>query len=37
MAMTILMSYGYTNVRSLKGGFVGWETAGYSVAELVAP
>ena len=30
VAMTILMSYGYTNVRSLKGGFVGWEEAGYA-------
>jgi rhodanese-related sulfurtransferase len=32
MAMTILMSYGYTNVRSLKGGFVGWKGAGYPIA-----
>ena len=28
VAMTILMNYGYTNVRSLKGGFVGWKEAG---------
>jgi len=31
MAMTILMSHGYTNVRSLKGGYVGWQDAGYAV------
>ncbi|MEN8172703.1 MAG: rhodanese-like domain-containing protein [Chloroflexota bacterium] len=31
VAMTILMSYGYTNVRSLKGGFVGWQDAGYAI------
>ncbi len=32
VAMTILWSYGYTNVRSLKGGFVGWKGAGYPIA-----
>ncbi|MBT3315664.1 MAG: hypothetical protein HN390_13730 [Anaerolineae bacterium] len=32
VAMTILMSYGYTDVRSLKGGFVGWKGAGYPIA-----
>ncbi len=29
--MTILWSYGYTDVRSLKGGFGGWSEAGYTV------
>ncbi len=32
VAMTILMSYGYTDVRSLKGGFVGWKGEGYPIA-----
>ena len=31
VAMTILMSYGYTDVRSLKGGFVGWKEADYPI------
>ncbi len=30
MAMTILLSNGYTNVTSLKGGFGGWKEAGYA-------
>lgn len=29
MAMTILWTYGYTDVSSLKGGFSGWLAAGY--------
>ncbi len=33
MAMTMLWSYGYSDVRSLKGGFGGWAEAGYPVAE----
>ncbi len=33
IAMSILWSYGYTDVRSLKGGFGGWVEAGYPVAE----
>ena len=37
MAMTILRAYGYTNVQSLKGGFVGWEAAEYPVAEYAMP
>jgi len=37
MAMTILWTYGYTNVSSLKGGFGGWVDAGYPVAEYAAP
>ena len=37
MATTILWSYGYSNVSSLKGGFGGWIEAGYPVAEYVAP
>jgi rhodanese-related sulfurtransferase len=37
IAMTILWSYGYTNVSSLKGGFSGWATAEYPVGEYVAP
>ncbi len=36
MAMTILWSYGYEDVRSLKGGFGGWVEAGYPVIELEA-
>ncbi len=32
MAMTILWSYGYTDVRSLKGGISGWVEAGFPVA-----
>ena len=35
--MTILLSEGYTNVTSLKGGFGGWKEAGLPVAEYVAP
>jgi len=31
IAMTILWSYGYTDVHSLKGGFTGWVDAGYPV------
>lgn len=37
MAMTILLTNGYTNVTSLKGGFGGWVTEGYPVAEYAAP
>ena len=37
MAMTILLSEGYTNVTSLKGGFGGWVEAGLPVAEYTAP
>ena len=36
MAMTILLTEGYTNVTSLKGGFGGWAEAGLPVAEFVA-
>ena len=36
MAMEMLLSYGYSNVTSLSGGFGGWVDAGYPVAELVA-
>jgi len=35
MAMEILLSNGYTNVKSLKGGFGGWAEAGLPVAEFV--
>ena len=31
IAMTMLWSYGYTDVRSLKGGFGGWAGEGYPV------
>ena len=31
IAMTILWSYGYTDVTSLKGGFGGWAGAGYPI------
>ncbi len=37
MAMTILWSYGYTDVHSLVGGFGAWVEAGYPVAEYAAP
>ena len=37
IAMSILWSYGYSDVRSLRGGFGGWVEAGYPVAEYVAP
>ena len=37
IAMTILDSYGYTDVGSLKGGFGGWAADGYPVGEFVAP
>jgi len=37
MAMTMLLTEGYTNVTSLKGGFGGWVEAGLPVAEYVAP
>jgi rhodanese-related sulfurtransferase len=37
MAMTILLTEGYTNVTSLKGGFGAWKEAGLPVAEYVAP
>jgi rhodanese-related sulfurtransferase len=33
MAMSILQAYGYSDVRSLKGGFSGWVEAGYPVVE----
>lgn len=36
MAMTILWSYGYENVQSMKGGFAEWQEAGYPIAEAVA-
>ena len=37
MAMTMLLTEGYTNVSSLKGGFGAWVEAGFPVAEYVAP
>jgi rhodanese-related sulfurtransferase len=36
MAMTILLTEGYTNVTSLKGGFGGWVEASLPVAEYAA-
>jgi rhodanese-related sulfurtransferase len=36
MAMEILLTQGYTNVTSLKGGFGGWAEAGLPVAEYAA-
>lgn len=36
MAMSMLLTEGYTNVKSLKGGFGGWMEAGLPVAEYVA-
>lgn len=37
MAMTILLSYEYSDVSSLSGGFGGWVEAGYPVVEYAAP
>jgi rhodanese-related sulfurtransferase len=37
IAMTILKSYGYSNVRSMKGGTAEWINAGYPVVEYAAP
>ena len=39
IAMTMLWSYGYTDVRSMKGGFGAWLTAGYAKigGEAAAP
>ncbi|MCA9938182.1 MAG: rhodanese-like domain-containing protein, partial [Anaerolineales bacterium] len=37
IAMSILWSYGFTDVLSLNGGFSGWVEAGYPVVEYVAP
>jgi rhodanese-related sulfurtransferase len=37
IAMTILWSYNYTDVRSLVDGFNGWEDAGYPVTEYAMP
>jgi rhodanese-related sulfurtransferase len=31
--MSILWTYDYTNVQSLKGGFGAWTEAGYPVVE----
>jgi rhodanese-related sulfurtransferase len=36
IAMSILWSYGYTDVQSLKGGFGDWSEAGYPAVEFVA-
>lgn len=37
MVMEIMLSYGYSNVTSLSGGFGGWVSAEYPVAEYAAP
>jgi rhodanese-related sulfurtransferase len=37
MALTIMGSYGYTNLSSLKGGFSGWAEAGYPVTGGTMP
>ena len=36
MAMTVLWLYGYTDVKSLKGGFGGWAGAGFPVTGGIA-
>jgi len=37
MAMEMMLSYGYSNVTSLSGGFGGWVDAGYPIVEYAAP
>jgi len=37
MVMEMLLSYGYSNVTSLSGGFGGWVSAEYPVAEYAMP
>jgi rhodanese-related sulfurtransferase len=37
MALTILGSFGYENVSSLRGGFGGWAEAGFPIAEYAMP
>lgn len=37
IAMTLLWSYGYTDVRSIVEGFDGWEIRGYPVTEYTMP
>lgn len=37
MALTMLGTFGYDNVSSLKGGFTGWVEAGYSFVEYATP
>ena len=37
IAMSILWSYGYTDVRSLVGGFREWTAAGYPVVQAAVP
>jgi rhodanese-related sulfurtransferase len=37
IAMPILWSYGYTDVRSLRGGLRAWTDAGYPVVAAEAP
>ena len=37
MAMEMMLSYGYSNVTSLSGGFGGWVDAGYPVVEYATP
>jgi rhodanese-related sulfurtransferase len=37
IAMTILWSYGYSDVQSMQGGFAAWADAGYPVEEYAQP
>ena len=37
IAMTIMRTYGYTGVRSLKGGMGAWVEAGYPIAQAAPP
>jgi rhodanese-related sulfurtransferase len=37
MAMTMLWANGYTDVKSLKGGFTNWATEEYPIVEYAAP
>ena len=37
MVMEMMLSYGYSKVTSLSGGFGGWVDAGYPVVEYATP
>jgi rhodanese-related sulfurtransferase len=37
IAMSMLWAYGYSDVKSMQGGFAAYSDAGFPVAEAVAP